>query len=99
MTFPLYPFFAKQIAPSVGMVIDHPQNDGRFCYRKRVIENILSCHSVRRKRRTLQLSVTLRFWDEHVPPLGVKFASQTMSFNKKVPSALGTRYLEESYCL
>ena len=32
---------AKHINPSVGMVIDHPQNDGRFIYRKREIgENV-----------------------------------------------------------
>ena len=37
--------------------------------------------------------MTLRFRDEHVPPLRVKFASQTMSFNKKYRAlwALGTR--------
>ena len=45
---------AEQITFSVGMVIDHPQNDGRFSYRKRKIGEKRFCHAVRHKCRTLQ---------------------------------------------
>ena len=44
------------------MVIDHPQNDGRFRYRKREIGEKRFCRAVRRKRRTLQIAYLL---DQH----------------------------------
>ena len=36
---------AKQMPASVGMVIDHPQNDGRYRYRKREIGIQCFCHA------------------------------------------------------